>query len=289
MSLITRCPSCGTAFRVQPAQLAARGGRVRCGKCAGVFDAVASLEGEGGAPSSFEPSPQLGLFDPSRRAAAVSADMTVELDMTSVEPSPRSTPAKTMPAKPVSPASRPSPRNDSEPEFLPEFLEEDAPRRRRPVLWGVLVLLALLGLSAQLLLYFRTEVALLAPETRPYLVAACNALGCTLRLPRRPELMSIESSDLQADPGHENMIVLNAVIRNRAPFPQEYPDLELTLTDENDQEVVRRVLAPADYVGASRTQGALQGIGPGAEAVVRLHFDTSRVRATGYRLYLFFP
>ena len=26
MSLTTRCPSCGTAFRVQPAQLSARGG-----------------------------------------------------------------------------------------------------------------------------------------------------------------------------------------------------------------------------------------------------------------------
>ena len=31
---VTRCPNCGTAFRVQPAQLSARGGKVRCGKCA---------------------------------------------------------------------------------------------------------------------------------------------------------------------------------------------------------------------------------------------------------------
>jgi hypothetical protein len=49
------------------------------------------------------------------------------------------------------------------------------------------------------------------------------------------------------------------------------------------------VLVPADYVTTLRSQAAVNGIGPGAEVVVRLHLDTSRVRATGYRLYLFFP
>src|SRR5258706_9965587 len=66
MSLTTRCPVCGTAFRVQRAQLAARGGRVRCGKCGEVFDGIASLVEEGAEPFILEPSPQLGLFDPSR-------------------------------------------------------------------------------------------------------------------------------------------------------------------------------------------------------------------------------
>jgi hypothetical protein len=54
------------------------------------------------------------------------------------------------------------------------------------------------------------------------------------RLPRRPDLLSIESSDLQTDPRRESQIVLNAVIRNRAPFAQELPALELTLTDAGD-------------------------------------------------------
>ncbi|MBK8062756.1 MAG: zinc-ribbon domain-containing protein [Betaproteobacteria bacterium] len=43
MSLVTRCTACGTVFRVLPAQLAARGGRVRCGQCAAVFDGLTSL------------------------------------------------------------------------------------------------------------------------------------------------------------------------------------------------------------------------------------------------------
>ena len=101
--------------------------------------------------------------------------------------------------------------------------------------------------------------------------------------------MSIESSDLQADSRRDNVIVLNAVIRNRAPFPQDFPALELTLTDESDHAVLRRVLAPADYLDAARLPLVGQGIGASSEASLRVFFDAGRARATGYRLYLFYP
>lgn len=284
MNLVTRCPTCGTAFRIQPAQLAARGGRVRCGKCSSIFDAVASLQDQDGAPARLERSPQLGLFDPSRRQQRASPDMTVQLDMSAVEPS-----ASRPPPRSAAPSARPLPRREGTPEPVPEFLEDEPPPTRLRFLWGFLALLALAALAGQVLMYFRTEVALQVPQLRPLLVSACEAMGCRVRLPRRPELMSIESSDLQAAPGQDKLVVLNAAIRNRAPFPQEYPDLELTLTDESDRAVVRRVLTPAEYLAAAHGVNAAKGIGPGAEVDLHLYFDTSRVRATGYRLYLFFP
>lgn len=43
MLLATRCPFCETVFRIQPAQLAARHGLVRCGHCQETFDASGSL------------------------------------------------------------------------------------------------------------------------------------------------------------------------------------------------------------------------------------------------------
>jgi predicted Zn finger-like uncharacterized protein len=256
MSLITRCPVCATAFRVQPTQLSARGGKVRCGKCGGIFDGVAGLVEEGAELLRLEPSPQLGLFDPSRR------------------------PSRSAPA--------PAPAPEPEMVEVPEFLAREEPRRR-PLLWGFAALLAATALVLQGAYRYRTELAVLAPEAREPLEAACRALGCTVSLPRRPELMGIESSDLQAHAKTENVIVLNAVLRNRAPFPQEYPALELTLTDDADRPVVRRVLRPADYLGAARAQLAAAGIAAGGEAAFRLNLDASRTRATGYRLYLFFP
>lgn len=256
--LVTRCPSCATAFHAQPAQLSVRGGMVRCGKCAIVFDGVAHLVEEG-AGVSTEPSPQLGLFEAGGAAA---------------------TPAM------VLARARARMLEDDEP--LPEFLEEETPRGHFSVAWGLGAVLAFALLAGQLAHYYRTEVATLVPQTRPYLVEACRVLDCELRLPRRPDLLNIESSDLQADKRRESLIVLNAVIRNRAPFAQEHPALELTLTDSGEKPLVRRVLRPEDYLGRSR-EALAPGILPGGESVLRVQLDTGAVRATGYRLYLFYP
>lgn len=257
MNLTTRCPSCGTAFRVQPAQLSARGGKVRCGKCGHVFDGVKSLvagnamPGEAAPAPDSEPSPQLGLFEaPKKLAEAGDA------------------------------------ANEDAP--VPTFLE-DAPPPRRRVAWAAGAALALLVLAAQGIYHFRTELGVLLPVLRPHLEAACAALKCELRLPRRPKLMAIESSDLQADGRRENVIVLNAVLRNQAVFAQEYPSLELTLTDERDEAVARRVLAPGDYLAPAGAEQIARGIGPGAEAVLHVFIDTSGLRAVGYRMYLFYP
>ncbi len=41
--MFTECPSCNTFFRISPDQLKAAAGKVRCGNCGGVFNAVATL------------------------------------------------------------------------------------------------------------------------------------------------------------------------------------------------------------------------------------------------------
>jgi predicted Zn finger-like uncharacterized protein len=258
LSLITRCAACATAFRVQPGQLSARGGKVRCGRCGTVFDGIAQLFEES-AETVIEPSPQYGLFDPSRQP----------------------------PAPEAAPDS-----GEAIPELAGEvvFLAPMArPSRAATLFWGLAAALALTALAAQAGMRYRSELGVLAPSARPYLEHACRLAGCRMRLPHRPELLSIESSELQADPRRDNVIQLSAVIRNRAPFPQEYPALELTLIDDNEAPVVRRVLQPGDYLDPRRVTDAGGGMGGESEATLRVLFDSSRVRATGYRLYLFYP
>ena len=250
MSLVTRCPSCGTAFRAQRAQLTAKGGTVRCGKCGETFDGIAALVEETGEELALEPSPQLGLFDPSRRP----------------------------PPAPAAPAPGP----------LPRFMEESRTSRAALWTWGLLALAALAALSWQAAWRYRVELAAVAPQSHAVLAAGCKVLGCRLELPRRPELMSIDSSDLQADPRQDGLIVLNAVIRNRARFAQDYPALELTLTDAADRPVLRKVLAPRDYL-AAEDRSAAGGIPAGTDTALRIFLDAGRTPATGYRLYLFYP
>jgi hypothetical protein len=53
--------------------------------------------------------------------------------------------------------------------------------------------------------------------------------------------------------------------------------------------VLRRVLGPGDYLDPARASNASHGIAPSSEAAFRVNLDAGRARATGYRLYLFYP
>jgi predicted Zn finger-like uncharacterized protein len=169
---------------------------------------------------------------------------------------------------------------------LPEFLaQEEPPARWRKALWLLLSLLAAGALLAQAY-RARTELTVLLPELRPALEAACRLAGCTVPLPRRPELIRIESVDMHVDPARQ-VYVLHALLKNLGRFPQQYPDLELTLT-EAGKPVTRRVLRPAEYLDAraARAPGA-GGIEARAEEQLRVYVDARTLRASGYELCIF--
>lgn len=299
MSLVTRCPSCATTFRVMPSQLSARAGRVRCGKCSAVFDGVSNLlTEEAVAALPVEPSPQLGLFEVrelsgispsgsrnpmpnSESDAAADAGghlrartgVPAEVEQAEVAASDATESlADTVPAKVV----------------VPAFLEPEPPAAGHLVAWSLMAFIALCGLALQAAMHFRTEIGVLLPQARPYLETGCEFLACDVRLPRRPDLLSIESSDLQADGQRPGVIVLNALLRNRAPFAQEFPDLELTLTDQSERAVIRKVLKPRDYLQEKRA-ALPAGMSGGTEEVVRIFLETGGLLATGYQLFLFYP
>ena len=57
---IVRCPTCQTAFKVTPEQLAVAGGMVRCGHCQAVFNAGAPPTGHAPATAVPAPAPAAG-------------------------------------------------------------------------------------------------------------------------------------------------------------------------------------------------------------------------------------
>lgn len=258
MSLTTRCPNCGTAFRVQPTQLSARGGRVRCGRCANVFDGVAALVEEGAAPATApalpdaEPSPQLALFEPGRKGPALPAGEAANEDAAT-----------------------------------PQFLEEP-PRPKRRLLWFLASILALIGFAAQALQY-RNEITAQLPDARPHFVSVCALLGCEIGLPRRPKLISIDSSSLEKDGRRENVVLLSSTVRNHAPFAQPFPAIELTLTDERSDVVARRVLLARDYLAGVPSERVARGIDAGGDVAIRVYLDLSGLSAIGYEMKIFFP
>ncbi|HEX5363839.1 MAG TPA: DUF3426 domain-containing protein [Gallionella sp.] len=160
------------------------------------------------------------------------------------------------------------------------------PRTRRwPWIIGLIVLLLLL--CAQAAYFFRIELAARLPGMKPALVSYCKLLNCSVPLPQNAELMSIESSELEADPEHDSRITLVALLRNRASHAQAFPHLELSLNDTEDKVLARRTFKPADYLPATESEAV--GLKPNHELNIRLKLDTTDLRPTGYRLALFYP
>ena len=271
----SRCPGCATVFRVTAQQLALRGGQVRCGHCKTVFDGVAQQVTIALPPTDY------GV--PQRADAEVLA------------PSPSSSPvAEVLGALPdaLPESSTPGIGEDItgvpiEDRFSPALRRK--PRRTRVVLYAVAIAFLLLLIAGQAVFQFRDSIAARWPVTRAALVRACEIAGCTIGPLRDASMnhLSIEASDLQADPAHRGLLILTATLRNRAAWPLGYPHLELTLTDAQDRVVVRRALAPADYAGG--TADLQRGIVPNGEVAVKMFIDASATSQAGYRLYMYYP
>jgi predicted Zn finger-like uncharacterized protein len=297
--MITRCPYCHTYFRVHVEQLAARAGQVRCGKCKRVFDAPEHLIEEI-APVQEHAAVRTNTAEAESAPAAVGKGIAEGQDPAiTASPEQRvetvlelegagvieATTHALEPAQPASVEPGSAPGADAF-DFGPAAAADTGERARR-WLWLLGALLLLLVLLAQAAYHYRSAIIVLFPQAKPYAVALCATLRCDLPLPQRIELMSIEASDLQADTTNPNIMVMSATLKNRAIFDQQFPMLELTLTDPQDQPVVRRVLAPLDYLGKAGNVRA--GFPANSEIAIKVYFEGSEVKATGYRLYLFYP
>lgn len=88
----TRCPHCGSTFRITDVQLAAKGGSVRCGSCLQVFRADLHLVGAGAAAPQARPAPARpavpapGATPPKPKGKAAAADESWALDLIGEKP-----------------------------------------------------------------------------------------------------------------------------------------------------------------------------------------------------------
>jgi predicted Zn finger-like uncharacterized protein len=274
----TRCPGCRTVFRVTPAQLALRAGQVRCGHCRTVFDGTASL---------IQLAP---IGDASAMDDDANGPLTVTLRSAHALEPVSATPQGDRTVTPVAAAiPRPAADEQEEVDYDHRFAW-DRPKRRsrsRTAVYVVAMIALTLAFVGQLAWHYRDLLVAHVPATRPALTRLCALLGCAVRPLREIAGLSIDASDLQADPAHKGLLVLTATVRNRASYPVAFPHLELTLTDAQDQVVVRRALAPAEYAGGTADVAA--GISGNGEVAIKLFLDASATTQSGYRVYLFYP
>lgn len=262
MNTVTQCPECSTRFKITQAQRDMHQGMVRCGRCQAIFNAITQLHDN-------DLSPQLALT----------------LDVAEMQ--------QVQPVKsPVEPF--PVTRDKYDFSHLATVSKEEALEISPSVIkknihwsWVVVTLLLVIVLLAQITYFYRVELAAYLPGIKPILSSYCKLLDCDIPLPKKIDQLSIESSDLESDPKQASVIALNAILRNRAPYAQTYPNLELTLTNSMDEALARRIFPPAEYLKPSEDEKL--GLLPNHEIGIKLHLDTADLKPIGYRLFLFYP
>ena len=271
-------------------QLSLRGGQVRCGHCHTVFNGIAALVSLAPRPRE-ESAPELD-------EAALGPPTVTLRDAHALKPAP-------MPDEDADGAAEPAVATADEGARSTENVIAEAPyaerfswqeKRTRRLLPGwvyaIMVPLLVLLLAGQALFHFRDAIAAHWPTTKPALIRLCAATGCEVRPLQEINGLSIEASDLQADPAHKGLLILSATIRNRMPYALAHPYLELTLSDiqkqtQQDIVVVRRAFAPREYVSGAADLD--NGLPANSELSVKLFIDASATTQAGYQVYLFYP
>lgn len=310
MSLITRCPACGTMFKVVADQLKISEGWVRCGHCTEIFDATADLHDEAelevpatapaaaavdGAPSGFESSSvHSEVGDSTLEGNPDPAEIEEQAKVLKEHPLDR--PFELRRADTSDPESA-GPHGFSHPAPLapePELHDLSFVRQarrnefwRRPAMRVLLVLMLVLFaalLAGQVAYRDRDRLALTQPALRPWLARMCDAMACKLGPPMQIESVAIETSSFNKL--RSDTYRLNVTLRNQAPNDVAMPALELTLTDAQDLPVLRRVLQPAEFAPgrASLSTGDWS-----TTVAIAVNASASGGRVAGYRLIAFYP
>lgn len=159
---------------------------------------------------------------------------------------------------------------------------------------GLLFVLLLVVLSLQWLVRQKDVLAAQDPRLAPLLQALCRPLGCEIRPLRRIEAVRIDSANFSKSGPHAYRLTF--VLKNTGDAALEIPALEVTLTDSQDQALVRRVLLPAQFGVTAATlrahselAGAVALTLAGGSDPASAAPQTDALPVAGYRILAFYP
>lgn len=303
-------------FRVVPDQLRISEGWVRCGQCDEVFDATAHMQepvidNEASQPSqtieTFEPVASIQQFEHPEvehshvllRDGPLRIEPTLEQESGELAPpdsslhTQRSSDETILGESLIQEFARgddPLHTKLNEATHQPSFMrgKPSVSLKRKSWVTGGLIFSALLlsaGLIFQVFLHERDRIAVVAPEVKPVLIALCEFVQCTVSPLRQIESVVIDSSSFNKLRG--DVYRLNFTLKNTAQIELAMPSIELSLTDVQDQALMRRVIR-ADELG-SKSDSLASASEFTASLTLSAKTPESSNRVAGYRVLAFYP
>ena len=310
MNYVTTCPSCETQFFLNTEQLKAHRGKVQCGNCQHVFNAKNRLIKVAEETTNTDANPNNSgnqseyLNVDASISNLDSASDVVDLSQTLKH----NTNQQAVDENEAIVISHSNTHDDSHKQFedhrssidqtelsdnsAPTFVQDlttepqfsKEPFKLKSLFLPFFGLLLLILAILQIVYFLRVQLAAQYPQFKPHLQHACQVLLCEIKLAQNLSLLTIDDSDMQESDDYQNVISFSSVLINNANYIQAYPNIELTLTDMQDQPVLRKLVTPKEYLNEGIEAEA--GIGALQEMRLNLVMDAGNLSVAGYRILL---
>lgn len=313
--IITRCPSCNTAFKATEAILKIADGTVRCGSCLRVFNAYdhadkeanpqqhtndidpASEEDESWALELLRQEEQesdgteQNTIKPSENKETESAVIDI-INNDLQAPETESIDAVEEEATDTN-SNNISDQELDEDEAdlldnitLDPLIFREEKKRNKSLLWGSGIVLLSIILVAQVAWIRFDTLSLRKPYRGAYSVA-CDILQC--QLPALSDIKKIRTTQLvvRSHPSQQQALQIDAIILNSASFDQLFPMLRLEFFNLQNETVASRDFHPREYL-----QGELTGaeVMPAQQPIqLALEIADPGEQAVNYRIVIVKP
>ena len=254
----TSCPHCGSRYFISDNQLQAALGRVKCGECEEVFNALQSLKSfEGKLPPDYQSKPVVNKNSEAIKRAAMAN------------------------SHPVEPATSTERRVDERRSDL--SLHEAMYGHERnslasfiPFFWFIGILMLVVIGIAQAVYYHRYQL-IDKPSYQQQVLKLCELVPCAeLEFSSINQIKLLERN-VFTHPVASDALMVSGSFVNQAPFPQKFPNMLVSLFDIRGDLIANRVFEPAEYLQNNKNipvleankpvQFRLEVVDPGTDAL----------------------
>lgn len=226
--LETTCDQCKSRFRITEQQLKQAYGKVCCGECGCVFNALSSLRSHAGEPPP-EPREQR-VADADEPTRPVTAPGGADADPANVALS------------------------------LQQAMYGDENRSRlasSPLVWfvGILLLLALGLVQA---VYYQRPALIEDPRYQQQVITLCRLLPCAAGEFSSVGQIRLLERNVFTHPVTTGALMVTGSFVNEAPFAQRPPDMLISLFDIQGNLIANRVFEPSEYLLERRSRDVIE-------------------------------
>lgn len=215
----TCCRQCHSRFHINQAQLKQAYGKVACGECGCVFNALNALKSyQGKLPSGYleNPQQQAGIEPVSRTGDIFDTEATFE---------------------------------ERRELSLHEAMYGSERRSFfsvAPLVWFIAILL-LIALGIAQTIYYQRYQLIEVPRYQQQVINLCQVLPCSETEFASTDQIKLLERNVFTHPVSKGALMVTGAFVNQAPFTQKLPDLLIGLFDIQGNLIANRLFAPAEY------------------------------------------